>query len=79
MIYANESQELDEWGDRKGYGFSAETIEEFKKAIYYLQMAQIYAHRIDWLVSGDDNEESFHKRLAKDFASLLHSRKKWKF
>jgi len=70
MIYANESQELDEWGDRKGYGFSTETMVEFKKALYYLKMAQIYAQRIDWLVSGDDNEDSFHKRLAKDLAEV---------
>jgi hypothetical protein len=33
-------------------------------------MAQIYAQRIDWLVSGDDNEDSFHKRLAKDLAEV---------
>jgi len=64
MIYYNDSQEQDEWGDRKGYGFSAETVAEFRKALYYLNMAQLYAHRIDWLVSGDDNEESFHARLA---------------
>lgn len=64
MIHANDSQELNEWGERVGYGFSAKTMEEFKKGLYYLNMAQLYAHRIDWLVSGDDSEESFHARLA---------------
>lgn len=66
MIYSNDSQERDEWGDPKGYGFSAETVVEFRKALYYLKMAQIYTQRIDWLVSGDDSEESFHQRLEKD-------------
>lgn len=70
LIHVNESQELNEWGQLVGYGFSAETIEEFKKGLHYLQMAQIYAQRIDWLVSGDDGEDNFHKRLAKDLSEL---------
>ena len=43
--------------------YSTETIAEFKKAVNVLRMAAIYAHRIDWLVSGDDSEDSFHERL----------------
>lgn len=45
------------------YGFSKETLDKFKTGIKYLKLAQIYAQRIDWLISGDDGEESFHKRL----------------
>jgi hypothetical protein len=66
LIYSNESQEHNEWGER----YSVETVEEFKKGLYYLKMAEIYAQRIDWLVSSDDNEDSFHKRLAKDLAEV---------
>lgn len=29
-------------------------------------MAQIYTQRIDWLVSGDDSEDSFRERLKED-------------
>lgn len=72
MIYSNDSQELDEWGNRKGYGFSSEVIEEFQRGLYYLRVAQVYAQRIDWLVSGDDGEDSFHQRLAKDLAEIRH-------
>lgn len=43
-----------------------EVIEEFKKGITHLQIAYIYAQRIDWLVSGDDGEESFIRRLNED-------------
>lgn len=47
-----------------------ETIDEFKKAVSIIKLASVYAHRIDYLVSGDDGEESFHKRLEKDKWSL---------
>ena len=48
------------------YRYSEETIAEFRKGISLLKKAQIYAQRIDWLVSGDDSEETFHKRLFED-------------
>jgi hypothetical protein len=31
-----------------------------------LKAGYIYAHRIDWLLSGDDGEESFNKRLTEE-------------
>ena len=43
---------------------------EFKEGVKALQRASIYAQRIDWLVSGDDGEESFHRRLAEDMDNL---------
>lgn len=54
--------------DNFGYclGVSNKTLKEFKKGIKYLKLASIYAQRIDWLVSGDDSEETFHKRLKED-------------
>ena len=48
------------------YGYSEETLEEFKKGLDILRKASIYTQRIDWLLSGDDGEESFHKRLKED-------------
>ena len=63
LILDNDSQEVNEWGDRKGYGYSPETIEEFKRGLLILRQAHVYAQRIDWLVSGDDGEDSFHRRL----------------
>lgn len=52
------------------YDFNEDTLAEFKKGIDLLREAQVYAHRIDWLLSGDDGEETFHERLAKDLADL---------
>ena len=70
LILTNGSEEKDEWGDRKGYHYSPETIEEFKKGLVLLRQAYVYAQRIDWLVSGDDGEDSFHRRLKNDLEKL---------
>lgn len=50
--------------------FSSETIEEFKIGLEHLRKAAVYAQRIDWLVSGDDGEDTFHSRLQKDLKSI---------
>lgn len=52
------------------YNYSDEIIDKFKEAVVILRKAQIYAQRIDYLVSGDDGEESFLKRLQKDLEQL---------
>ena len=43
--------------------YSPETIAEFNEAVRLLRRAYIYVQRIDWLVSCDDNEAAFNKRL----------------
>lgn len=50
--------------------YSKETIKEFKKGIALLKKAEVYAQRIDWLLSGDDGENNFHKRLKHDLEKL---------
>jgi hypothetical protein len=56
--------------DLNYYKYPDEVIEEFKKGIDILRKAQVYAQRIDWLISGDDGEESFHRRLKEDLDKL---------
>ena len=46
--------------------YSKETLAEFGKALTMLRASAIYLQRIDWLISGDDSEETFHKRLKED-------------
>lgn len=70
LILTNDDTTLNEWGDRKGCGFTAATIAEFRRGLQALRTAQVYAQRIDWLVSGDDGEDSFHKRLAEDLRAI---------
>ena len=72
---ADELQELiDKIGEKDEYGycyeFTDETIAEFKKALEMLRTASIYVQRIDWLVSGDDGEETFHERLKEELNNL---------
>ena len=56
------------------YEYSKETIEEFKQGLSILRKAYIYAQRIDWLLSGDDGEESFHKRLKEELDNLKNKK-----
>lgn len=70
LIYNNDSTEKDEYGYEKGHHYSEETIKLFKEAMSILKKAQIMAHRIDWLVSGDDGEDSFIERWKEDLAKI---------
>jgi len=45
-------------------------MREFDKAVELLKQAHVYVQRIDWLVSGDDGEDSFHSRLKSELAKL---------
>jgi hypothetical protein len=65
----------DEWyekypEDRYHHEYPAEVIEQFKKAAEAIKIAQVYIQRMDWLVSGDDGEESFLRRIDEDLKQL---------
>jgi hypothetical protein len=49
--------------EKNNYTYPEEVQEKFRDAIKALRTAAIYAQRIDWLLSGDDGEESFLRRL----------------
>ena len=70
QILINDSKEKNEWGNDIGNRFSPETIAEFEVAVKVLKLAYVYAQRIDWLLSGDDGEDSFHKRLQAQLGEL---------
>jgi hypothetical protein len=59
---------LDTWGYARNY--TPETLAKFTDAVQTLQMAYVMVQRIDWLVSGDDGEDSFHKRWDEGLKSL---------
>ena len=69
---AEEDKPKDEWGfyEQRYYEYPPHIIEEFKNAVKYLKIAQVYAQSVDWLISGDDGEESFMKNLDKDLKKL---------
>lgn len=70
LIRDNDSTEKDEYGHEKGHHFTPETVAKFKEAFATLRKAQAMAQRVDWLVSGDDGEDSFHRRWAEEMAKL---------
>ena len=56
--------------EKPWYDYREDTKEEFKKAIKLLREAAIYAQRIDWLLSGDDGEDTFHSRLQEELKGI---------
>ena len=69
-VLNNDSTANDEWGSEVSRHYSPETIAEFEKAVKALKLAYVYAQRIDWLLSGDDGEDSFHIRLQAQLKEL---------
>lgn len=51
--------------------YSQKTIEELMNGVKALKVAGIYAQRIDWLLSCDDGEDSFHRRLSDELTTEL--------
>ena len=66
LIFSNDIEDKDDWGDPIGRGYSDEIIEKFEMARIVIKLAYIYAQRVDWLVSCDDGPDSFLKRLEFD-------------
>jgi hypothetical protein len=52
------------------YKYPDEVIEKMKDAVKSLKIAQEYAQRVDWLLSGDDGEESFLRRLEENLKKI---------
>ena len=65
----------DEWYEKYpedlfNYKYPDEVIEKMKEAVKSLKIAQEYAQRVDWLLSGDDGEESFLSRLEENLKKI---------
>ena len=70
LILSNEDKTKDEYGYPMGREYGPGTIEKFKEGLKFLRLAEIYAQRIDWLISGDDGEDSFLERLEEELKGL---------
>ena len=66
VIDNNDSTELDQWGSPVSRNLQPQTILYMQAAVDRLRRAAIYAQRIDWMLSADDSEESFWRRLEED-------------
>lgn len=52
------------------YQYRQETIDKFTQTRDALIEAAKMVQRVDWLVSGDDSEDSFHKRWQEEIKEL---------
>ena len=53
-----------------GHNFSEETLEKFREAALLCRQAGVAIHRVDYLVSGDDGEKTFHGRWAEEMSKI---------
>jgi hypothetical protein len=58
------------WESEYHYEYPPEVIEKFKEGLVILKLAEVYTQRIDWLLSGDDGDETFLERLKEDLDKL---------
>ena len=76
----NEKEDVDLWfsedhyekyPEERFYHVYREDVEKIMKdAVLQLKIAYIYAQRIDWYLSGDDDEDSLVKRIDEDLKKI---------
>lgn len=52
-----------------GTTVNKETLTQMKTGLKHIRIAAIYTRRLDYFLSGDDGEESFHARLFEELMS----------
>jgi hypothetical protein len=62
LIKNNDSTETDKHGWPISYEIPDDIIERMKEASHTIKQASEMLQRVDWYISGDDGEESFHRR-----------------
>jgi hypothetical protein len=60
----------DDNSKRLGYGFSPAVVEKLKLAAQAAYIAEAMIQRVDWLICGDDGEESFLHRWDEELAKI---------
>jgi hypothetical protein len=70
VIFNNNDDTLDEYGDRRGRHYNDDVIARFREAVKVLRVAYVYAQRADWLLSDDDGEDSFISRMDAELSGL---------
>ena len=58
---------------------SKETLHRMLETRNTLWLAQTMLHRLDWFVSGDDGEETYHERLERDLKEALDDIEEYRY
>ena len=53
-----------------GTTYSDKTVAKIREMVKTIKLARIYLQRIDWLMAGDDGEESFFERTEEELEEL---------
>ena len=64
-------EELEQLSSDELEELDAITQSNYFALIAELKKCYIHMQRLDWLLSGDDGQETYHERLAEDLAKLL--------
>jgi len=56
--------------EKFNYTYQPKVQEKLREAIKALETANIYAQCVDWLLSGDDGEETFLERLENELKEI---------
>jgi hypothetical protein len=72
LVSKNNSTLENEWGECEGAFVSDNTIEKFKEISMLLKKCSAMVQRIDWLICGDDSEESFEERWEKEVEEIYN-------
>jgi hypothetical protein len=70
LIRTNWNYDLDEHGNSIGRGYPIDIIAKFFEARKTIRLAAAMIQRVDWLVSGDDGEDSFRRRWEREVDPL---------
>ena len=63
-------EEIEKCINENPYEFDTAVIDNFIAGLEHIKKAKIYLQRIDWLISGDDGEQSFLERLHDELSVL---------
>ena len=63
---AQAADEVEQDIRKYGKDFSSEIISKMGETEHCLRRASEMLQRVDWLISGDDGEDTFHERLKED-------------
>lgn len=69
-IWEKIERAIDANDEPNGDALPDEVLEKFREAVEVLRKAEIYTHRIDWLLSGDDGVDSFLRCLEEDMEQI---------
>ena len=67
--FSNVAHEIRKWIEKYGGCYSEATVQKLEETAAQLELAGKMLHRVDWFISGDDGEESFHERWKTELQS----------